>query len=432
VKRNVERIGAIQDADLDEIQAEFVPVHNTQNNVFKTICGVRRSQCWERLPEGECRLPALLNDLVVEEGNGYGRRYGRNPTTERANPFPDANRCFLDPATPGVRHLVVFKPDEAEDDGKEDHGAIKNDRAASAANHALSLLIPGFDRLHPFEELIIVGAPIYSRMNPAVAVRAKRNHETWVVRTSIAQAANVVRLQIRSAIWPKKRRWCSASFAMTHASSDHVVADASAALNDRHRNNPPTRGQVRSLKSFILKLPQGRRHWLLVFEFFVHVLDRAKLEDYRLAVVAFPIRGRLIMMGFVDILPVKCQAHFSFAKQQEGAPVGRVIGDCCIASQHLHIANLAFAEVFKRAIRSTPISIAVGQSFFPSDDYHQLVLRWRYDPTLLLAAEPRVNVGTPVVDASALESPSHLRTISPSRLNKNRLAISTQVTRSAA
>src|SRR3954468_17981273 len=79
-----------------------------------------------------------------------------------------------------------------------------------------------------------------------------------------------------------------------------------------------------------------------------------------------------------------------------------------ITSPKPHIAKLAFAEVFENAISPVAVRIPVFKSLLAcDDDYHQVLCR-RYDPSLLLAAEARMNVAPSIVNAANLESPDHL------------------------
>jgi hypothetical protein len=45
--------------------------------------------------------------------------------------------------------------------------------------------------------------------------------------------------------------------------------------------------------------------------------------------------------------------------------------------------------------------------FFSGDDNHHRVIRWRVNSSLLLAAEPRVNIAASVVNAANFKAPTH-------------------------
>jgi hypothetical protein len=61
--------------------------------------------------------------------------------------------------------------------------------------------------------------------------------------------------------------------------------------------------------------------------------------------------------------------------------------NCSIASAKAHVADLTFPEVFENAVSAVAVRIPMFQSLFARDDNNQRVLRRRYDPSLLLAAE---------------------------------------------
>jgi hypothetical protein len=71
-----------------------------------------------------------------------------------------------------------------------------------------------------------------------------------------------------------------------------------------------------------------------------------------------------------------------------------------IASAKTHVANLTFAKVFEHAVSPVAVRIPVFKSLFACDDDHHRVLRGRYDPSLLLAAKARMNVGPSIVNAA--------------------------------
>ncbi len=143
----------------------------------------------------------------------------------------------------------------------------------------------------------------------------------------------------------------------------------------------------------------------MLFDSLDNIVQRPQFKNNRVAHRLGSIRRSFDVVVFVDHLAFEPQTGCDLAEQQQRAAVCRVSNNSGVAAQHLHVTDLAFAEVLKYAIRSCPVSIAVGEPFLGCNDDHQAVLCWCYDAALLLAPEAGVDILSPVIDATSLKSP---------------------------
>src|SRR5260370_14937599 len=72
-----------------------------------------------------------------------------------------------------------------------------------------------------------------------------------------------------------------------------------------------------------------------------------------------------------------------------------------------HVAGLTFAEIFKHAVGSLSVSIAVRESLFTGYDEDEWTALGRDDPALSLTLKAIVNVGPPIVDPAFFKAPAH-------------------------
>jgi hypothetical protein len=90
--------------------------------------------------------------------------------------------------------------------------------------------------------------------------------------------------------------------------------------------------------------------------YLIDVFDGTQFEDDCLAHVAVSVRRFLVVMGFIDDLSFKGRAGSRLCEQQKRSAISGMIGNCCVASQHLHVAHLTLAEILERSVSPALIS----------------------------------------------------------------------------
>jgi hypothetical protein len=260
---------------------------------------------------------------------------------------------------------------------------------------------------HPERQLLVELLSVGAGMDAAVTVRAQCDHVSWIIRTTIAESADVMRFEVGHSIRPHEWSIALASFAATCTTSDNVVPDVSTALDDgRGPARPTRRHESRRFKRQPAKLFQSHivRDRCL-FERFLNGLKWLQLKDDRLPHVAVAIGSLFQMMSDVDVCPFEAQTCIDLTEKQQVTTIAVMGGDGSVSALHLHITPLALAEVFERAIGQLPIGIAVNEAFFSCDQDNQREVLGCDNAALLLASETRVYIRASVVDASPLETP---------------------------
>ncbi|ESX86946.1 hypothetical protein X756_17220 [Mesorhizobium sp. LSHC412B00] len=261
---------------------------------------------------------------------------------------------------------------------------------------------------HTLKHPSIVVTPICSRMRTPVAVWAKPDHEAGIVRSAIAEPTNMMWLKIRDAVRPKERCGLAAALTISSCASHDVVAHITAALDYGALGHSPAWGFYRRReRTCAERVDIAAYLWLHLLCGFLDRLQRAQFKDDRLAHVAVAIRCLLSVIARAYHLAFEAKTCWELSKKKEIATIRQVICDRSVAAGYLHISSLSFSEILKRAVGKKPVGIAVFKSFLTCDDDYNLVSGRRDNSALLLPAEVRVNVSTPIVNPAAFESPSH-------------------------
>lgn len=272
-------------------------------------------------------------------------------------------------------------------------------------------LILGFYREHPSSQCGVVMGAISARMNAPVAVRTKRDHVPRIVGAAICHSSNVMRFQIWNAIRPQKWGRGFATLTITHRSGNDVVTNISAALENSSRLLCFTWAVLGGLHCLFAKCRKIRRRCANRrrnrFNDFNQASDRPQLKDNGVAEIVFTIWCAFDVVRVIDKLVLKSQAGLCLGEKKQALTVNRVVRNSLVAGTNGHVADLAFAEVFKHSIGTPPVSIAVFKAFFARNDNNQSMLGRRDDPALLLPPERRVNVSTPIINTAALKAPTH-------------------------
>lgn len=263
-----------------------------------------------------------------------------------------------------------------------------------------------FDLLHSLKQLSVELLAINSGMHATVAIRAKSDDIAWIVRAAVAQTANVVRLQVRSAISANKRRRRFATLAMTFRSRDNVGVNNLASLINVHRCSLLTRLHDRRREGSFSQLMQtiGRCFDICKCVFLKH-LKRTKFEDDRLTRVSIAIGRRLKVVAGIDHWTFEFQTFPLLLEKKQIATFLPVLQDRFVACAKGHVTFLSLAEVVKRTIGITAVRVAVRKSGLASDDEDHRMLGRRDDAALLLSPKSRMNVLSSIVDTPTFKTP---------------------------
>lgn len=283
----------------------------------------------------------------------------------------------------------------------------------------------GFDGLEPIHKRLVVELPIHAGVHPSVAVWAKRDHISRVIRTAVTDSPSMVRLQVRGPAWCTERRCSGTTFTAPSGSRQHVAAHIGAPLVNRAHRGACRQRNFGGLQCRGSQEPKWGLGFMLLISrcLDVNSVQRPQFEDKRPTLLPGPVGCYALEQFLADPLTVKTEPAVSLlAKKEQALAVIGVGCDGFISTDHQHVANLALAEVLEDAVRSETVAVPVLRSFRPSDCNHQRVARWRDDSSLLLTTITRVNVRSPVVGAPALERPigQRHRQFSPSMLRLQR------------
>lgn len=261
---------------------------------------------------------------------------------------------------------------------------------------------------HLREHLLVVDCPVCAGMDAPVTIRAKCDHEARIVRSSIRQPSDVVRLQVWNPVRSQKRRLAPATFADPCASPDNVFLYVFTALDDRPHALSGGRSRICSSKRPVLKRLQIRKGCRRSgVNRFGKRLKRSEFEHDGIALRAAAVSSPLNAIALEYEFPFEAQTGSRLAEQKQISTVLSVVADLPVAANELHVAALALAVIIEHAIIAEFVGIAVGKALFASNDNNQSVSAGRDDASLHLPAETRMNVGAPIVDAPSLESPAH-------------------------
>lgn len=275
-----------------------------------------------------------------------------------------------------------------------------------------SIRCGGLYNFHLLKKRPVVVGAVASGMYASMAIRAKRYHVTRVVRSTVRKAANMVRLKVGDSIWSGERRVVPAALAFAQRSSDDIVSHIPTSFEDAGGHlilgGLLHRSRERALSEIIKRLCCLRRSDGHAFNMFEHRFNWTKDEHDGIADIFKPVGSADDLVILVDHLTVKAQTGLQLCEEQEAFPTHRVARNAQVTFIHLHVANLAFAEVLETSVDGPFVVISVFEAFFAGDYYDQVVLRRRNNAALLLSSERRMDAGSPVVDAALFKSPRHV------------------------
>uniref|UniRef100_Q11J26 Uncharacterized protein n=2 Tax=Phyllobacteriaceae TaxID=69277 RepID=Q11J26_CHESB len=262
---------------------------------------------------------------------------------------------------------------------------------------------------HSVQKLCVIGLAVHPMMNSAMAVRAKRNNETRIIRAAITQSAQVVWLQIRSAVSAHEWSWTLAPLAPAVPTGHDIVPHCSASFDRGSLYRAAIGGEVRRSKSSgphecEVRVSDGFR---LAYSL-CYSIQGTKLKNDCITKIALSVRCTFDVVCLVDQLIDESETASLLPEEKKVFATLGMSRDRFVPAEHLHITDLSFTEIFERTIISPTVGIAVLQALFSCNDDHQGVSGWCDYASLLLTPKSCVNVTPAVVDAVALITPRHL------------------------
>jgi len=255
-----------------------------------------------------------------------------------------------------------------------------------------------------------------SRVGTAMAIGAERDDRVWMIRPTIAQALNVVRLEIRRSILSVERSRIAIVFTASVCSREDIFSDNAASQINIEQGWSLSRVSLRSLNgksSQVIKSVWYRNLIDLnicrrLFNSFVQLFQRNELENNRFSHVAVLIRRHSPFQPTAHIFAQKTKLSFFVFEQKQALPVLAVLVERLVSVGEFHVAKASGAEILERLIWQLLVMVSVAQTLLTSNGEHYRGVRWSDYSTLLLSVEPRVNVVPAIIDLPALKTPSHV------------------------
>lgn len=274
---------------------------------------------------------------------------------------------------------------------------------------------PPFDVVEPPNEGSVVGRPVSASVHSPMAVRTECNYVFRMVGPAVAHPQRVVGLQVGRTIGTQKRCRRPAAFAISAGPRKNVRTDVTASLIDgssaAERAHSPRLGSRESPGS--QRREVGRR-WLngggsLDFHFLDNGAQTAQLKHNRIALGAHAVWFPFDVVSLVDHLVNEPETAGHFLKQKQTLTLGRVPNEGTVSPDHLHVADLALAEVLEGPVIAPAVGVAVNEAGLPRHDHHQSMSGEGDYSTLTaaLAAKSIMDVSAPIVDAPRLIPPAH-------------------------
>nr|WP_261321009.1 hypothetical protein [Rhizobium leguminosarum] len=239
----------------------------------------------------------------------------------------------------------------------------------------LGLALPssaGFDFSQASDEQLVERHAVKAMMGVAVAVGAYSNNVARAVGASVRKTMHVVAFDISSSVRAFERPFAPAMLAMSSGASQHVIPNISAASEGVPICRDPLRRRFRSCKRAPAKLSQiyffVGSDWLDLFKVVSHIIDAAKFENDCISHLAPAVRRSFVVVTFVDQLSLVTQTCVDRGEEMNCFACLPRIDNRSVARFHLHMANLALAEIFKYPVGAPSIDIAVLVPFLSTDE----------------------------------------------------------------
>lgn len=266
---------------------------------------------------------------------------------------------------------------------------------------------------------------IVPKVRTAMAVRANGSDVSRIVGTAVAQAPNMVRLEVGHARRRHEGRGRLARLALPVRSRQHIVSNGAGAAKNRAscllRPLLTSRCGVRSF-SELIQVSRG----------FIETVDvvfargrdfcRHQREHNRIAQST-----RRVLLTFELPACTHEEAHeadwrttSAFLEKEQVSAVCDMIPDGLVAPDHSHVTDLPLPRVAERAVWLPLVAIADPSSAVACEEEDTGSASGRCDTALLLASEDCVDVAAAVVEPVRLKWPFHPRTVDDRRDSSKR------------
>lgn len=271
--------------------------------------------------------------------------------------------------------------------------------------------ISRFDGSHLFLKVRAIPLNAAAEMCAPVAVRAKRNHMSRVIRSAVRNPSNVMWFEVGCTTRPQERRRCGAVFAASLRSSEHVVANIRGSLIYRARR---FLARDRRFSSSVSASSKGaditdRGRWKRFFSEVYDCVERAQLKYNCFSLFLLAVEPVFIMPTLADHLVFEddVPSWVRFLEKQQRFTVNEMVCDRFVAAGKRHVAILALTKIFNKTVGVLSVVVTVFESAFATDNENDGVFRRRYNTTLPLATELGVNVFAAIVCRAALKAECH-------------------------
>lgn len=230
----------------------------------------------------------------------------------------------------------------------------------------------GFDFSQASDQQLVEPHAVEPVMGAAVAVGAYSNNVARAVGTSVRKPMHVVAFEISSTVRSFEWPFAPAMLAISSGASQHVISNVSAADEGATICRDALRRRFRGCERTPAKLSQiyflVGSNWFDLVKLVSHVIDAAKFENDRISHVADAVWRLFVVVTFVDQLSFVTQTCVDRGEEMNCLACLPRIHNRSVARLHLHMSNLALAEIFKYPVGAPSIDIAVLVPFLSADE----------------------------------------------------------------
>ncbi|KKB09374.1 hypothetical protein VE26_05385 [Devosia chinhatensis] len=271
----------------------------------------------------------------------------------------------------------------------------------------LSLL---FQARHASKQCRVVLGAVHASVNASVAIRAKPYYERGMIRPAIADASDMMGLQIVAAVTTHKWGRSATTLADAPGAGQHIISNVGASLVNRsrfaaHLCIANTCGCVSQVSETVQVINDRRCRFHLLDNFFdVSEAEHDDLSRIAVGISALsPLEALANHLSNEEDIPL----WIAFVEQQQRPTIGRMISDGPIPTDVQLIAALPFAEVEHGPVFEHFVVVAILRST-GTGHYEDDVMSWdRNDPRLLASPKTSVNILASVIRSPFLEAVAH-------------------------
>lgn len=251
------------------------------------------------------------------------------------------------------------------------------------------------------EELVELD-PVDAEVGASVTIGAHAYYVAGAVRAAVGEAVHMVAFDVEATVGPDEGARAPAVFALPAGAGQDVIAHVLAASKNAALCRNAFWRRFRCLKCTTPKLFKVdfsiRQDRFDLVDIDYDIPSATQFENDRIPDIVVLVGCRLIVVTLVDHFAVIAKTARHRSEKVDSFARTPGIDDSLIPGLHLHVADLALAEVFKNAILSPAIGVAVLATFFPTDDEDYRGIRRGDDPAPLLPVVNAMDVCDAVVN----------------------------------